>query len=186
MALTAHKMYGPKGCGALILDQDFEIEPLFYGGGQQNSLRPGTLNVPGIVGLGEACRLRLLEMEQDETDITRKRDMLQKNLQAAIPELMVNGDLSHRLSGNLHISIPGILNSAMIAHLRPHLAISTGAACSSGLVEPSHVLQALRMSEAAMDGALRISLGKFTNAEDIEQASQYIIRAYQAIKRIIS
>lgn len=183
LALTAHKMYGPKGCGALIMQSDIVIEPLIYGGGHQKSVRPGTLNVPGIVGLGEACHLRQQEMHDDEARMAQYRDHLQNRLQSAIPELVVNGDLQHRLAGNLHISIPGIENQMMIAQLRPSLAISTGSACTSGVVEPSHVLQAMGLSNETMDGALRIGIGKFTTGEEIRTAAELIITAYKKLKR---
>ncbi|PAX52918.1 aminotransferase class V-fold PLP-dependent enzyme [Brunnivagina elsteri] len=116
---------------------------LLFGGGHQKGQRSGTLNVPGIVGLGEACRLRLLEMEKDENAIALLRDKLQSLLLDKIPGLTVNGDINSRLSGNLHISIPDVPNSAIIARVRHQLAISTGAACSSGVETPSHVLTAM-------------------------------------------
>ncbi|WP_235526489.1 aminotransferase class V-fold PLP-dependent enzyme [Nostoc piscinale] len=147
-------------------------------------LRSGTLNVPGIVGLGEACRLRVLEMEQDESAIAILRNQLQNQLQAAIPDLVVNGDLNNRLSGNLHISIPGIPNSAIIARVRHQLAISTGAACSSGVVAASQVLTAMNLSENIVEGALRIGMGKFTTREEIEKASSLIISAVNQIQSI--
>ncbi|PIQ28034.1 aminotransferase [bacterium (Candidatus Blackallbacteria) CG17_big_fil_post_rev_8_21_14_2_50_48_46] len=186
LALTGHKMYGPKGCGALIMEHGIEIEPLFYGGGHQNGIRPGTLNVPGIVGLGEACFIRQLEMFEDERAISKMRNQLQSLLSDSIPNLKINGDLNQRLSGNLHISIPGIENQMMISHLRSHLAISTGSACTSGLVEPSFVLQAMGLSYEQMEGALRISLGKFTTEEEVQKSAQLIIDAYHKIKSLIS
>lgn len=130
-------------------------------------MRSGTLNVPGIVGLGEACRLRQLEMEEDESAIAIKRDRLQRLLQDKIPDLIVNGDIESRLAGNLHLSIPGIPNSAIIARVRHQLAISTGSACSSGVETPSHVLRAINLPEEAIAESLRIGLGKFTTDSEI-------------------
>ena len=109
------------------------------------------------------------------------RDQLQSLLQAQIPNLLVNGDLNNRLSGNLHISIPDIPNSAIIARVRHQLAISTGAACSSGIVAPSHVLQAMNLAENIIEGALRIGIGKFTTKEEIEKVSSAIVSAVKAI-----
>jgi cysteine desulfurase len=103
LALSAHKLYGPKGVGALVVRRGYHLEPLLFGGGHQKGMRSGTLNVPGIVGLGEACRLRSLEMEEDERAIATKRDLLQKLLFGQNPEIVINGDLASRLSGNLHI-----------------------------------------------------------------------------------
>ena len=182
LAMSGHKLYAPQGIGALIRKTNHPLEPLFLGGGQQQGLRPGTLNLPGIVGLGEACRLRQLEMEVDETAIGKKRDYLQTKLQTAIPEIIVNGDQSQRLAGNLHIAIPYIPNSAIIARIREQIAISTGSACSSGTIAPSHVLRAMNLPDALIDGALRIGIGKFTTDADIEQAADILIKTIQTVQ----
>ncbi|TVP66586.1 MAG: cysteine desulfurase [Leptolyngbya sp. LCM1.Bin17] len=186
LALSAHKLYGPQGVGALVVRRDYRLEPLLYGGGQQKGLRPGTLNLPGIVGLGEACRLRVEEMTVDEVEIGQKRDRLPTLLQAQIPDLVINGDPNNRLAGNLHISIPGIPNSAVIARVRHKLAISTGSACSSGVEAPSHVLRAMGLAEPVVEGALRIGLGKFSTDDDIHQAAEILIQAIQAIKQVMA
>ncbi|MBF2006875.1 MAG: cysteine desulfurase [Chlorogloeopsis fritschii C42_A2020_084] len=185
LAISGHKLYAPKGVGALVVRKGYHLQPIIYGGGHQQGLRSGTLNVPGIVGLGEACKLRQIEMEADEGAIAQLRDQLQKLLQAAIPDLVVNGDLNNRLSGNLHISIPGIPSSAMIARVRHQLAISGGAACSSGVIAPSHVLQAMNLSQNIIEGALRIGIGKFTTKEEIEQASLLAIGAVKEIHQLL-
>jgi len=177
LAISAHKLYGPKGCGALVVRKGHHLEPIIFGGGHQKGMRSGTLNVPGIVGLGEACRLRQLEMEEDEKAIASKRDRLQNLLLDKIPGLVVNGDTISRLAGNLHISIPDIPNSAVIARVRSQLAISTGSACSSGVETPSHVLQALNLPSEVIEGALRIGLGKFTTDEEIERAAEILSTA---------
>ncbi len=185
LALSAHKFYGPKGVGALVIRKDHKLEPILYGGGHQHSLRSGTLNVPGIVGLGEACRLRQLEMEVDEVAIAAKRNKLQTLLCERIPAIVVNGDVENRLAGNLHISVPGIPNSAVIARVRHKLAISTGAACSSGVETPSHVLTAMGLAEDVVEGALRISLGKFTSDEDIINAADILSTEIDAIQKLM-
>jgi cysteine desulfurase len=174
LAISAHKLYGPKGVGALVVRRGYHLEPLLFGGGHQQGMRSGTLNVPGIVGLGEACRLRSLEMEADEQEISKRRDRLQNLLLEKIPGLAINGDTEHRLAGNLHLSIPGIPNSAAIARIRHQLAISTGSACSSGVEAPSHVLQALNLPENLVEGALRIGLGKFTTDDEVTQAAEIL------------
>jgi len=183
LAISAHKFYGPKGVGALAVRRGYHLEPLIFGGGHQRGMRSGTLNVPGIVGLGEACRLRSLEMEEDERAIATKRDRLQDLLLEKIPALVINGDPEHRLAGNLHISIPGIPNSAVIARVRHQLAISTGSACSSGVEAPSHVLQALKLPEETIDGALRIGLGKFTTGEEIKQLGNLFSHAVLQVRK---
>lgn len=185
LAISAHKLYGPKGSGALVVKKGYHLEPILFGGGHQKGIRSGTLNVPGIVGLGEACHLRLLEMDEDEKVIACLRDRLQSLLIDKIPGLLINGDLSCRLAGNLHISIPDVPNSAIIARVRSKLAISTGAACSSGVQTPSHVLQAMTLSSNVIEGALRIGIGKFTTFEEIEQAAEILATAVSLTRQLM-
>lgn len=186
LSLSAHKFYGPQGVGALVVRRDHPLVPLLYGGGQQQGLRPGTLNLPGITGLGEACRLRSLEMARDEQEIGAGRDYLEQRLNELIPELVVNGDRSNRLSGNIHLSIPCIPNSAIIARLRHRVAISTGSACSSGVEAPSHVLRAMGLAPDVVEGALRIGVGKFTTCQELEEVAVLIQEAIQAVKTIMA
>jgi cysteine desulfurase len=186
LAISAHKLYASKGVGALVVRKGYYLEPILYGGGHQQGMRSGTLNVPGIVGLGEACRLRDLEMADDEKRIAVMRDRLQTLLQAKIPQLIINGDTDSRLAGNLHISIPNIPNSAIIARVRSKLAISTGSACSSGVEAPSHVLQALKLPPELIEGALRMGIGKFTTDEEIEQAAEILAIAINATTHALS
>lgn len=186
LAISAHKLYAPKGVGALVVRQGYRLEPSIFGGGHQKGMRSGTLNVPGIVGLGEACRLRSLEMSEDERAIAIKRDYLQNLLIGKIHNLVINGDLDNRLAGNLHISIPGIPNSAVVARIRHKLAISTGSACSSGVEAPSHVLQVLKFPEELIHGSLRIGIGKFTVNEEIEAAATILSEAVYQIHAIHS
>jgi cysteine desulfurase len=178
-------MYAPKGIGALILRKGYHLQPLIYGGGQQKGIRAGTLNVAGIVGLGEACRLRQQEMSEDEKVIAAKRDHLQYLLLESIPELVINGDRLNRLAGNLHISIPNIPNKVIIARIRDQLAISSGSACASGVEAASHVLQAINLPTNLIEGALRISLGKFTTDAEIDRATNILIAAVQGTQQII-
>lgn len=185
LTISGHKLYGPKGIGALVLKKGRKLEPLIYGGGHQRGLRSGTLNVPGIVGLGEACRLRQFEMDADEARIASQRNQLQLLLQKGIPDLVVNGDLEHRLAGNLHVSVLGIPNSAIIARVRHQLAISTGSACSSGVETPSHVLRAMQLPPERIEGALRIGLGKFTTNDEVNQAAQVLISTVQTIQELL-
>ena len=186
LAISAHKLYAPKGVGALVVRQGYRLEPSIFGGGHQKGMRSGTLNVPGIVGLGESCRLRSLEMSEDERAIAIKRDYLQNLLIGKIHNLVINGDLDNRLAGNLHISIPGIPNSAVVARIRHKLAISTGSACSSGVEAPSHVLQVLKFPEELIHGSLRIGIGKFTVNEEIEAAATILSEAIYQIHAIHS
>jgi cysteine desulfurase len=185
LAISGHKLYAPKGIGALVVRKGTRLQPQIFGGGHQRGLRSGTLNVPGIIGLGEACRLRQAEMATDETAIAAKRDRLQSLVSNAIPNLIINGDLEHRLAGNLHISVPGVPNSAVIARIRHQLAISTGSACSSGVEVPSHVLRALQLPEDLVTGALRIGIGKFTTDDEIDRSAEILIDCMRTIERLM-
>ncbi len=181
LTISAHKMYGPKGSGALVVKNKNSLDPMIFGGGHQSGLRSGTLNVPGIVGLGETCYLRNLEMEEDEKEIAKKRDLLQQLLLEKIPDLVINGDINYRLAGNLHISIPGVFNKTIIAAVKSKLAISRGAACSSADQSASHVLKAIKLSNELAEGALRISTGKFTTWEEVAKAAEIFIESHTQI-----
>jgi len=180
LTVSAHKIYGPKGVGALVVPPRLDVRPTHEstpGSGD------GTPNVPGVAGLGEACRLRRLEMGDDELRITAQRDRLEELLLTGIDGLVVNGDRDRRLSNNLHLALPDVPNDAVIARLRHHLALSTGAACSSGAQTPSHVLRAMGLVEALQEGALRIGTGKFTTDEEIDRAAEHISQAVATIRR---
>lgn len=183
VALSAHKMYGPKGVGALVTAPDRKVRnshSLVRGVGD------GTPNVPGIVGLGEACRLRRLEMEVDEVRIASFRDRLETLLLADIPEAVINGDRANRLSGNLHIAVSDVPHGAVVARLRRRVALSTGAACMSGAQTPSHVLKAMGLARRLQEGALRLGLGKFTQEREIEEAAHHITEAVNATRRALA
>lgn len=179
LTVSAHKLYGPKGVGALVVPPELDVRPTH---GPTPGTGDGTPNVPGIAGFGEACRLRRLEMADDEPRIAAQRDRLEALLLAGINELVINGDRECRLSHNLHVSVPDVPNDAVIAWLRYSVALSTGAACSSGAQTPSHVLRAMGVSEAVQEGALRIGTGKFTTDEDIERAAAHIVQAVAALR----
>ena len=182
LTLSAHKIYGPKGVGALIAPSSFRS---WIANGSGPGMGPGTPNVPGIVGLGKACGLRRLEMESDEPRMETQRDRLEELLVANIEGLVVNGDRKHRLSNNLHVSVAGVPNDAVIARLRHHVALSSGSACESAAQTPSHVLQAMGIPEPLREGALRIGTGKFTTGDEIESAGTHIIEAVTAIRHAL-
>ena len=179
LAISAHKIYGPKGVGALMAPPNFQVWSANHAG---HGTGHGTPNVPGIVGLGKACELRRLEMSDDEPRMANQRNRLEGLLLGGIEDIVVNGDRSHRLSNNLHVSVPGVPNDAIISRLRRHVAISSGAACSSAAQRPSHVLRAMGLSEALQEGALRIGTGKFTTSDEIERAGEYIAEAVSSTR----
>ena len=174
LTLSAHKIYGPKGIGALVVPADFQFEAREWA---VPGMRGGTPNVPGIVGLGKACQLLRCEMSDDEPRIAAQRNRLEELLSANIKGLVVNGDYENRLANNLHVSVPGVPNDVVIARLRHRVALSSGSACSSATQTPSHVLQAMGLSEAFLEGALRIGTGKFTTDDEIKRAAMYISEA---------
>jgi cysteine desulfurase len=186
LAFSGHKMYGPKGVGVLLVEKSYPIEPVTFGGPQQYALRPGTLNSPGIAGLGEACRLRRAELEQDRHRVAGLRDLLQNRLVELLPDIVVFGDQGNRLPGNLSIAVPGIPNKAIMARVRNRVCVATGAACSSGIEQPSPVLCAIGASAELADGHLRFGVGKFNSHEEVEEAAELIAAAAAHTNRILA
>jgi cysteine desulfurase len=174
---SGHKIYGPKGIGALYIRRG-TIRPAsqLTGGGQEYGLRAGTLNVPGIVGLGEAAAVLDTQRNMDARRIAALREQLLDMLREALPGLAVNGSLARRLPGNLNITIPGIDADQLIEQL-PGLAISAGSACNTGQPEPSQVLTSIGLSRSAARASIRIGLGRSTTVEDVLTAAQQIAYA---------
>jgi cysteine desulfurase len=172
-SLSAHKVYGPKGVGALYVRRRprARLQPLFSGGGQERGLRSGTLPTPLVVGFGEACRIAGLEMATEATRIGSLRDRLLAGLQQRLPGLRVNGSMAHRLPGNLNVTLPHT-DALDAMRAAPELCVSTGSACSSAEVAPSYVLAAMGLSAAAAARSLRVGLGRFTSADDVDVAIQ--------------
>ncbi len=172
--VSSHKLYGPKGAAALV----GPVASIHKG----TRLHAPTPNVPSIVGFGRACSLRHAEMELDHISLVAKRNALQRALLAGIDDLLINGDLDARLAFSLHASAPGTPNGAVLARLFDSVSISTGAACSYGVDESSHVLKAIGMSTDLIDGALRIGVGKFTTDDEIAFAGDQIVRAVREVR----
>ena len=143
---------------------------------------PGTFNVPAIAGLGEACRLVLKEGHADQVRLAAYGTAWKINYWTTIPNLVINGDRPYRLANNLHVSAPGAPNEAVLFRLHNKVAISTGAACSSGAQEPSHVLRAMKMLPELQESALRISIGKFNTVKEIDFSAQEIIKAIADVR----
>jgi cysteine desulfurase len=178
-SFSGHKIYGPKGAGALyIRSGTVRPSPQITGGGQEYGLRPGTLNVPGIAGLGEAAAILASERRCDARRIAGLRDQLLAMLLQGLPDIKVNGSMTSRLAGNLNITIPGIDADQLIERL-PGLAISTGSACNTGQPEPSHVLTAIGLDRPAARSSIRIGLGRSTTLHDITIAARQITRVVQ-------
>jgi cysteine desulfurase len=173
MAVSAHKIYGPKGVGALYVRRGVDIRPSITGGGHEFGMRPGTLNVPAIVGLGEACAICAAEMREEAERTGRLREGLLDRLRSA-PQMEINGSMERRLPGNLNVSFRGVDSIELLNGLQD-VALSTGSACTSTIVQPSHVLLAMGLEEWRVRSAVRIGIGRFQTAEEIEYAGGRII-----------
>lgn len=184
LSISAHKLYGPKGVGALYVRggaSTKRLSPLFHGGGQERNLRPGTLNVPGIVGFGQACQLCASEMSSEAIRVGRLRDALENQLLRAIPELRRNGNLTNRLPGNSSLTFPGVDADALLLNV-PELALSTGSACTSGAPEPSHVLMAVGIPRELALSTVRVGLGRFTSDSDVQTAAALLCKAFSRLE----
>jgi cysteine desulfurase len=181
-SVSGHKIYGPKGIGALFVRRRprVRVMPLFSGGGQERGLRSGTLATPLIVGLGEACRLAGAEMASDAERVGRLRDGLLKRLRGGVPGIHLNGSADARIAGNLNVTFPAASALDLMAAL-PDLCVSTGSACSSAEIEPSYVLRALGLSDEQASRTLRIGIGRFTSAADIDYAADALSAAHAAL-----
>ena len=169
LSLTAHKMYGPKGTGALFIRKTTEVEPLIMGGGHERGLRSGTLNVPGIVGLAKACSLCSAEMTQESARMRALRDRLLKGLTAALDGVSVNGSLENRLPHNLHVNFDGVDGESLMVGIGD-IAVSSGSACGSASATPSHVLRAICQGGAVSAATIRFGLGRWTTEDEIDYA----------------
>jgi cysteine desulfurase len=178
LACSAHKIYGPKGIGALYSRRTHPTVPLIpiiEGGGHERGLRSGTLNVPGIVGFAKAVEISLKEMKTEQARLRDLRDFLHQALREGIPDLSLNGHPGHRLAGNLNVCIPSIVSESLIIALADDVAFSTGSACTTAAVEPSHVLKALGLSSAQVHASVRLGLGRNTTTEEVRHAALAII-----------
>jgi cysteine desulfurase len=186
MSLSGHKIYGPKGVGALYVrrrNPRVQLAAQMDGGGHESGMRSGTLNVPAIVGFGEACVLCGREMEAEAARVGALRDHLKSQLQAALEGVEVNGSMEHRLPGNLNVSFAGVDAESLLIAL-PEIALSTGSACTSATVEPSHVLQALGLSRQRAQSSVRFGLGRFTSPEEVDYAAAKVIEAVHRIRKL--
>jgi cysteine desulfurase len=188
LSMTAHKFYGPKGCGALFVRRakpKIALAPQAVGGGQESGLRSGTLNVPGIVGLGRAAEICRLEMGDEGKRLADLRDRLLEGLRVRLPDVRVNGSLTRRLPHNLHVSFDGVEGEALLMALGD-LAVSTGSACSSGSQAPSHVLEAIGATSGRAGASIRFGLGRTTSAADIDYAIDRVTTVVMSLRRQVA
>ncbi len=169
LSLSAHKLHGPKGVGALFAGSDVAMDPLLLGGSHERSRRAGTENVPGIAGLGEACQLAGASLEDFDSRVRNLRDQLERGILESVPDTLVNGTRDRRMPHVTNISFLGLEGEALLIALDfQGIAVSTGAACSSGSLAPSHVLTAMGLERSRVQGAIRFSLSRMTTKEDID------------------
>jgi len=170
-SISAHKMYGPKGMGALYVRRKPRVRLVaeMDGGGHERGHRSGTLNVPGIVGLGAACRIAAAEQVEEAARVLALRERLRQGLQSRIEHLTVNGSLEHRLPGNLNVSFAWVEGEALMMAVKD-VAVSSGSACTSASLEPSYVLRAMGVSDELAHSSIRFGLGRFTTEEEVDYA----------------
>ena len=185
LSISAHKLRGPKGVGALYVRKGTRLHPLFYGGHHERDRRPGTENVPGIVGLGRAAELAAASLAADAARIGGLRDRLEREVLARVPHARVNGEGAPRTPNTSNIVFPFVEGESLVIALDlKGIACSTGAACSAGAVEPSHVLTAIGLAPEDARASLRFSLGHDTTDEDIDYAIQVIPGAVEHLREL--
>ena len=185
LSISGHKFYAPKGIGALFIKGGTRLRQILYGGHHQRGFRPGTENVAGIVGLGKAAELARLSLENDAARISRLRDTLEQGILARIPDSRVNAANAPRTSNTTNILFPGLEGEALVIALDlKGLACSTGAACSSGAVEPSHVLTAIGLPAAEARASIRFSLGRHTTESEIAVALEIVPAAVAQLRAL--
>jgi cysteine desulfurase len=185
LAISGHKFYAPKGVGALYIRGGTRLRQLLYGGHHQRGFRPGTENVPGIVGLGKAAELARFSLHEDTQRVSALRDQLERELLARIPHSRANAAGAPRTPNTTNLTFPGIEGEALIIALDlKGLACSTGAACSSGAVEPSHVLTAIGLSAEDARASIRFSLGRHTSESEITHALEVVPAAVAQLRQL--
>jgi cysteine desulfurase len=186
LSISGHKIYGPKGVGALYVrraNPRIAIAEQMHGGGHEHRMRSGTLNVPGIVGLGAACEFAAAEMGAESVRFAALRDRLQAKLTAGLDHVHVNGSQEHRLPGNLNMTFDHVDSESLMMGLRD-VALSSGSACTSAKIEPSHVLRAIGLSEEAAHSSLRFGVGRFNTEEEIDYVADRLIEVARKLREL--
>ena len=183
LTVAGHKLYAPKGIGALYSRHDLNLEPIMYGGGQESSRRAGTESVANIVALGTACSLAQEHLSESQVRLQSMRDKLQRLLEQFIPDhVNLNGHRTERLPNTLNISVDGVIGEEVLA-ITPEIASSTGSACHEGSTDPSPVLMAMGISRERALGAMRLTLGRWSTEAEIERAARLLARSVDSLRR---
>ncbi len=186
LSISAHKLYGPKGAGALYVRRKnprVQLAPMIDGGGHERGLRSGTLNVPGIVGLGKACEIAAKEMAEEAARLAALRDKLKDSILSRLDGATINGSMDHRLPGNLNLSFAGVEGDALLMGIND-VAVSSGSACTSATLEPSHVLSALGVPEELAHSSIRFGLGRFNTAEDVDYVAARVVETVRRLREL--
>ena len=186
LSVTAHKLYGPKGVGALYVrrrNPRVQIAAQIDGGGHERGMRSGTLNVPGIVGLGKACEIAGQEMETEAERLTRLREKLKTKLEGALDYVHVNGSMEHRLPGNLNMSFVYVEGESLLMGIND-IAVSSGSACTSATLEPSYVLKALGLGDDVAHSSIRFGLGRFNQEAEVDYVANKVIDVVQKLREL--
>jgi cysteine desulfurase len=184
LSMSAHKIYGPKGIGALYVRRRVRLEPIMDGGGHERGMRSGTLNVPGIVGFGKACELCRAELAAESERSRGLRDRLHAGLTEAIEDCTVNGHPTERLPGNLNLSFAQVQGEALLVALARSIAVSSGSACTSASVEPSYVLRAMGVPDELAYASIRFGIGRFNTDEEIDYAIHETARTVSRLRKL--
>jgi cysteine desulfurase len=187
MSISAHKIYGPKGVGALYVrrrNPKVKLNPLLHGGGHERGWRSGTLNVPAIVGFGKAVQMADQNLEERTQHVDKLTSHMWNRLNDELDDVVLNGHSEDRIPNNLNISFTGVENKALVKNLQPDIAVSAGSACTTGTVEASHVLQAITDDEEVWHHAIRFGLGKDNTREEIEYATDEVIKIVNRLRNL--
>lgn len=185
LSFSGHKIHAPKGVGALFIRRASRWRPFMIGGHQEKGRRAGTENVPYIVGLAKACELALASVEQEQTGVRALRDRLQEKLEKSIPALEVNGKAAERLPNTLNLAVHGVEGESILYELsRAGICASSGSACTSGSLAPSHVLEAMQVPFTAIHGSLRISLSRYTTEAEIDRIAEVLPQIIVNLRRL--
>jgi cysteine desulfurase len=186
LSISAHKIYGPKGVGALYVrrkDPRVEVAAIIDGGGHERGMRSGTLNVPGIVGLGKACEICQKEMPEEIERLRSLRDKLREAIMGRLDGTAVNGSIAHRLPNNLNLSFSGVEGDALLMGIND-VAVSSGSACTSAMIEPSYVLRSLGVSDDLSHSSIRFGLGRFNSEEEVKYVADRVVETVKRLREL--
>jgi cysteine desulfurase len=186
MSISAHKMYGPKGVGALYVRRKnprVQLSAIIDGGGHERGMRSGTLNVPGIVGLGKACAIAFEEMSEEARRMAGMRDRLRDKIMGRLDEVFINGSWEHRLPGNLNISFAYVEGESLLMGIND-IAVSSGSACTSATLEPSYVLKALGTGDDLAHSSIRFGIGRFNTDAEVDYVADRVVETVSRLREL--